>query len=75
MNKTNQQFMLNHVWSELNKWIILNDYNDWKVEVIENGLKLFNKFTKQWATWNIYDYDENYALIQNKIIKFLKWNN
>ena len=75
MNKTNQKFMLNHVWSELNKWIILNDYNDWTIEVIENGLKLFNKFTKQWTTWNIYDYDENYELIQNKIIKFLKWNN
>ena len=75
MDKTNQKFMLNHVWSELNKWIILNDYNDWKVEVIENGLKLFNKLTKQWATWNIYDYDEDYTLIQNKIIKFLKWNN
>ena len=68
-------FMLNHVQSEVSCFIEENDYNDWKVEVIENGLKLLKKSTKQWATWNIYDYDEDYAIIKSKLIKFLKWNN
>ena len=64
--------MLVHVWSEIDKWIILNDYNEWKIEVIKDGFKLINKTTNQWVTWNIYDYDEDYEVIQNKIIKFLK---
>ena len=69
---TIKKFMLIHVWSELDKWIVLNDYKEWKIEVINDGLKLINKTTKQWATWNIYDYDEDYEVVQNKIIKFLK---
>ena len=70
-----QKFMLIHIWSELDKWISLNDYNDWKIEVIKNGLKLLNKKTKQWTTWNICDYNEDYEVIQNKVIKFLKLQN
>ena len=72
IDKAIKKFMLVHVWSELDKWIVLNDYNEWKIEVINDGLKLINKTTKQWATWNIYDYDEDYEVVQNKIIKFLK---
>ena len=75
MNKINQKFMLDNIESEVSCFIEENDYNEWKVEVIENGLKLLNKLTKQWTTWNIHDYDEDYEVIQNKIIKFLKWNN
>ena len=69
---TIKKFMLIHVWSELDKSIVLNDYKEWKIEVVNDGLKLINKTTKQWATWNIYDYDEDYEVVQNKIIKFLK---
>lgn len=75
VNKAIQKFMLVHIWSEVDKWIILNDYNDWKVEVVEYGLKLINKTTKQWATWSIHDYDEDYEVVQSKIIKFLKLQN
>ena len=72
INKAIKKFMLIHTWSELDKWIILNDYNDWSVEVIENDLKLKNKTTQQYTVWNIYDYGEDYEVIQNKMIKFLK---
>ena len=72
INEAIKKFMLAHVWSEIDKWIALNDCNEWKVEVVGNALKLANKTTNQWATWNIYDYDEDYEVIQSKIIKFLK---
>ena len=72
INEAIKKFMLAHVWSEIDKWIALNDCNEWKVEVVGNALKLKNKTTNQWVTWNIYDYDEDYEVIQSKIIKFLK---
>lgn len=75
INEAIKKFMLAHVWSEIDKWITLNDYNEWKIEVVESALKLINKTTKQNATWNVYDYDEDYEIIQNKIMKFLDWNN
>ena len=75
IDKAIKKFMLVHIWSELDKWIILNDYIEWKIEVIKDGFKLINKITKQWVTWNIYDYNEDYEVIQNKIIKFLKLQN
>ena len=52
-----------------------NGYNDWIIEVVENGLKLTNKNTQQYTTWYIYDYGEDYEVIKEKIIKFLKLNN
>ena len=68
INQAIQKFMLIHIWSELDAWIIFNDYVDeWKIEVIKDGLKLINKKTKQWRIWNIYDYDEDYEVVQNKI--------
>ena len=75
INEAIKKFMLAHVWSEIDKWITLNDYNEWKIEVVESALKLINKTTKQYATWSVYDYDEDYEVIQNKIIKFLDLNN
>ena len=75
INEAIKKFMLAHVWSEIDKWITLNDYNEWKIEVVESALKLINKTTNQYATWSIYDYDEDYEIIKNKIIKFLDWNN
>ena len=75
INEAIKKFMLAHVWSEIDKWITLNDYNEWKIEVVESALKLINKTTKQYATWSVYDYDEDYEIIQNKIIKFLDRNN
>lgn len=72
INESIRKFMLIHVWNEIDTLIILNDFNEWKVEIIENGLKLINKVTKQYATWNIYNYDEDYEAIQNAMEKFLK---
>lgn len=72
INKAIRKFMLIHVWNETDTLIILNDFNEWKVEIIENGLKLINKVTNQYATWNIYNYDEDYEAIQNAMEKFLK---
>ena len=72
INNTIKSFMLDYVWSQVNCYIEKNDYNDWRILIIEDGLKLKNKVTNQWATWNIYDCDEDYEVVQNKIIKFLK---
>ena len=69
---TIKSFMLDYVWSQINCYIEENDYNDWRVLIIDNGLKLKNKTTNQYATWNIYDYDEDYEAIQSKMEKFLK---
>ena len=66
--------MLTHVWSDLDKWITLNDFNEWKIEVIKDGLKLINKTTNQWVTWNVFDYDEDYEVIETKIKKFIDLN-
>ena len=75
INNIIKSFMLDYVWSNVNCYIEENEYSDWRVLIIEDGLKLKNKTTNQYATWNIYDYDEDYEVIQNKIIKFLDWNN
>ena len=75
ISNTIKSFMLDYVWSQVNCYIEENDYNDWRILIIEDGLKLKNKVTNQWATWNIYDYDEEYEVVQNKIIKFLKLQN
>ena len=68
----NKSFILGYIESQINCYIEDNDFNEWRVLVIEDGLKLKNKSTNQWVTWNIYDYDEDFEVIQNKIIKFLK---
>ena len=75
INNIIKSFMLDYVWSNVNCYIEENEYSDWRVLIIDNGLKLKNKTTNQYATWNIYDYDEDYEVIQSKIIKFLDWNN
>ena len=72
VNNTIKSFMLDYVWSQINCYIEENDYSDWRILIIEDGLKLKNTSTNQWVTWNIHDYDEDYEVIQNKIIKFLK---
>ena len=75
VNNIIKSFMLEYIWSMINCYIEENDYSDWRVLIIEDGLKLKNKTTNQWAAWNICDYDEDYEVIQNKIMKFLDWNN
>ena len=71
MNNINK-FMLNITYGLIDCFIDENNYNDWLVEVVENGLKLTNKKTKQNVTWNIYDYDCDFTIIKTKIEKFLK---
>ena len=75
VNNIIKSFMLDYIWSIVNCYIEENDYSDWRVLIIEDGLKLKNKTTNQWVTWNIGDYDEDYEVMQNKIMKFLDWNN
>ena len=75
VNNIIKSFMLDYIWSIVNRYIEENDYSDWRVLIIENGLGLKNKTTNQWVTWNIFDYDEDYEVMQNKIMKFLDWNN
>ena len=75
INNIIKSFMLDYLASQLNCYIEENDYQNWKVVTIKSGLKLINEKTNQYATWSIYDYDEDYEVIQNKIIKFLDWNN
>ena len=67
--------MLDYIESQINCYIEENEYNEWTVKAVENGLKLINNKTKQNVTWNIYDYDEDFEVIQNKIMKFLDLNN
>ena len=71
MNTINT-FMLGVIAGLVDCYIEENDYNEWAIEVINDGLKLINKTTKQYATWNIYDYDCDYKVIRSKIEKFLK---
>ena len=61
--------------NKLNNYIDVKGYKDWYVVVIMDGLKTINATTSQYATWNFYDYDEDCEVIQNKIKKFLDWNN
>ena len=75
VNNEIKSFMLNYVWGQINCYIEENDYNDWRVLIIDNGLKLKNKSTNQWTTWDVDDYDEDYEVIQNKMMKFLDLNN
>ena len=75
VNNIIKSFMLDYIWSIVNCYIEENDYSDWRVLIIEDGLKLKNKTTNQWVTWNIGDYDEDYEVMQNKIMKFLDLNN
>ena len=72
MNKTINMFMIECVAGLLNCYIEENNYNDWNVEVVNDGLKLINIKSQQYATWSIYDYDCDYKIIKNKIEKFLK---
>ena len=75
INDEIKSFMLNYIWSQINCYIEENDYNDWRVLIIDNGLKIKNKSTNQWTTWDVDDYDEDYEVIQNKMMKFLDLKN
>ena len=75
INNIIKSFMLDYVRAQINYYINENNYNDWRVFVVENGLKIENKSTNQWVIWNLLDYDEDYEVVQNKIKKFLDWNN
>ena len=70
INNIIKSFMLDYIWSQVNCYIEENDYNEWKVEAIKDGIKLKNKSTNQCVAWDIHD-DEDYEVIQSKIIKFL----
>ena len=70
-----KSFMLNYVWSQINCYIEENEYNDWRVWIVDNGLKIKNKSTNQWITWDVDDYNEDYEVVKNKMMKFLDLNN
>ena len=70
--KTINDFMLDLTARVIECYIEENGYNEWMIEVVENGLKIINKITKQNATWNIYNYDCDFKVIRNKIEKILK---
>ena len=69
------KYTLDYLSNKLNNYIDEKGYKDWYVVVIIDGLKLINAATSQYATWNFYDCDEDCEVIQNKIKKFLDWNN
>ena len=75
INEAIKKFMLAHVWSEIDKWITLNDYNDWKIVIVDNGLKLINDKANKYVAWNIYDYSEDCEEVRNIIMEYLDWNN
>ena len=70
--KTINTFMLEVTAGLLSCYIEENNLDGWSVEVIDNGLKLINNTTQQYAEWCLYNYDEDYEVIKSKIIKFLK---
>ena len=70
INNIIKSFMLDYIWSQVNCYIEENDYNEWKVEAIKDGIKLKNKSTNQCVAWDIHD-DEDYEVVQSEIIKFL----
>ena len=69
---TIKTFMLGITAGLVDCYIEENNLSDWNIEVVENGLKLFNKQTQQYAEWWLYNYDEDFKVIKDKIIKFLK---
>lgn len=75
VNNKIKTFMLNYIESQISCDIEENEYKGWKVEVIENGLKLSNDKTQQSKTWDIFDLDEDYEKLQSEIMKFLESNN
>ena len=71
VNNVIRVFMLDYVASNLNNFAKEQGYNDWSVKVYRDGFKLINNATKQYADWWLYDYDEDYELLQSKAKKFL----
>ena len=74
IDKIIKAFMLDYLASTLNCYIEENEYSGLKVVTVENGLKLMNDKTQQYATWWIYDYDEDYEVMQDKIKRFIDLN-
>ncbi len=72
INNAIRSFMLDYIVSNLRCYAKGNGYSDWNVVVYKDGIRLINNATKQHADWYLYNYDEDYEVIQNKIIKFLE---
>ena len=72
IDNTIKSFMKDYIANQVDCYIEENNYNEWYIITNTYGFKLINKATQQYAIWNIYDYDEDYEVIQNKIEKFLK---
>ena len=75
INNMIKSFMLNYVADQINCYIDENEYSTWKVTAIKDGLKLINNKAYQIIEWNIHDYDDDYEIIKDKMIKFLDLNN
>ena len=71
IEKEIKSFMFGYIESEVSCYIEENDFNDWAVSAVENGLKLENKKTNKCITWKIIDLEDDCEFIQNEMIKFL----
>ena len=71
INNIIRSFMLDYIANNLRCYAKGNGYKEWNVEVYKNGIKLINIVTKQHVEWWLYDYDEDYEVIQNKVINFI----
>ena len=71
INKEIKSFMLNYIQSQVDCYIEDNDYNDWTVDVVEDGWKLENKSANKCVVWKIKDLEDDCESAQNEMIKFL----
>ena len=71
IEKEVKSFMLGYICSQVNCHIEGEDYNDWTVETVEDGLELKNKKTNRSIVWKIHDYEDDCEFILNEMIKFL----
>ena len=64
----------NYIENQISCYIDENEYSDWRVTYIKNGIRVRNVKTNQYEEWNIHDFDEEYEDFQNEIKEFLDCN-
>ena len=71
---TIKTFMLNYIESQISCYIDENEYSDWRVAYVKDGIRVKNISTNQYEEWNIHDFDDDYEDFQNEIKEFLDSN-
>ena len=71
---TIKTFMLGYIENQISCYIDENEYSDWRVAYIKDGIRVKNISTNQYEEWNIHDFDDDFEDFQNEIKEFLDSN-